>query len=111
MQAPSVFDHVPDMKIYPYIKITGFLLSDRGNEDWDGVTINYQISVWHRGINLGNLKVQDVQARVDALLHRTELCIVGVNIVAHNRVTTQILPEDDGRTLHGVQIFSVSIGE
>lgn len=108
---PKIFDHVPDSKSYPYIKIAIKPMQDRGNHDWEGVQFQYQIDVWNQGVNQGDLKVQQIQARVDELLHKQDICIDGWNIIVHRRSTIDILDEPDGRTKHGVQIFNLFLGE
>jgi len=108
---PKVFDHVPDMKSYPYIKIAIKPMQDRGNHDWEGVQFQYQIDVWNQAPNQGDLKVQQIQARVDELLHKQDICIDGWNVIVHRRSTVDILDEPDGRTKHGVQIFNLFLGE
>lgn len=109
--APKVFDHVPDHQPYPYVKIAIKPMSDRGNHDFEGVAFQYQIDVWNQGLNQGDLKVQQIQSRIDELLHKQDICIDGWNIIAHRRSTVDILDEPDGRTKHGVQIFNLFLGE
>lgn len=108
---PKIYDHVPDSRPYPYIKIAIKPMQDRGNHDWEGVQFQYQIDVWYQAPGQGDLKVQQIQARVDELLHKQDICIEGWNVVAHRRSTIDILDEPDGRTKHGVQIFNLFLGE
>lgn len=108
---PKIYDHVPDEKTYPYVKISIKPMQDRGNQEYEGVQFQYQIDVWNQGINQGDLKVQQIQARIDELLHKKDICIDGWNIVVHRRSTIDILDEPDGRTKHGIQIFNLFLGE
>ncbi len=107
----KVYDSVPDLKAYPYITMQIKPLADRANEDWDGVEINYQINVWYQAPGQGDLKVQQIQERIDELLHNQDICIDGWNVIVHRRTTVDILDEPDGRTKHGVQIFKLFLGE
>lgn len=108
---PNVFDSVPDEKPYPYVKIAIKPMSDRGNDTWEGVQFSYQIDVWYRSPGQGDLKVQQIQSRIDELLHKQDICVEGWNIIVHRRSTVDILDEADGRTKHGVQIFTIYLGE
>lgn len=108
--APKVYDSVPDQKSYPYVTMQIKPMSDRGNHDWEGVGLNYQINVWYQAPGQGDLKVQQIQARIDELLHKQDICVEGWNIIVHRRSTVDILDEPDGRTKHGVQIFKIFLG-
>lgn len=106
-----IYDSVPDQRVYPYVTIQMKPMNDRGNHDWEGVGIKYQINVWYRAPGQGDLKVQQIQERIDFLLHKQEICIEGWNIIVHRRETVDILDDPDGRTKHGVQIFNLMLGE
>ena len=108
---PKVFDHIPDNQPFPYIKIAIKPMADRANEQWDGVSFQYQIDTYLQGGDLGDKKVQQIQQRIDVLLHQEDICIDGWNIIVHRRSTVDILDEPDGRTKHGVQIFKLFLGE
>lgn len=108
---PKIYDSVPDQKSYPYVTMQIKPMADRGNHDWDGVGFNYQINVWYQAPGQGDLKVQQIQSRIDELLHKQDICVEGWNIIAHRRSTVDILDEPDGRTKHGVQIFKIFLGE
>ena len=116
--APKVFDSVPDETAYPYVKLMIKPTTNRDNESYDGVEINYQISVWNRG-DEGDKKTQAIQQRIEQLLlkkdaadYRTdELCIDGWNVVSHSRTLIDIAEEPDGRTRHGIQTFNLMLGE
>jgi hypothetical protein len=107
---PKVYDHIPDNLPFPYVKIAIKPMSDRANEEWDGVSFQYQIDVWVQGVNQGDLKVQQIQERIDQLLHASNICVDGWNVISHRRTTVDILDEPDGRTKHGVQIYKLFLG-
>ena len=106
----KIYDSVPDKKAFPYLTMWIKPLSNRDNEDWDGVEIDYQISTWYQGPGQGDLKVQQIQSRVDELLNKQDICIDGWNVISHRRVTVDIMDDPDGRTRHGVQIFKIRLG-
>lgn len=107
----KVYDFVPDNQPFPFITIGQGQWQNRGNEDFQGVEVDMEIHVWYRSPNRGRLKVQEIQKRIDELLHRQDPCIEDWNIIALNRKFVDILIEDDNVTLHGVQIFNLKIGE
>lgn len=109
--APKVFDSVPDGKQYPYITMQIKPLTNRDNESYDGVEINYQINVWHQGGSQGDKTVQSIQNRIDELLHKQDICIIGWNVISHTRTLVDIADDPDGRTKHGIQTFKLMLGE
>lgn len=108
---PRVYDHVPDVQKFPFVTLQIKPMSDRGNQSFEGVEIDYQINVWYRAPGRGDLEVQKIQERIDFLLHKRDICIEGWNIITHRRSTVNILDEPDGVTKHGVQIFNLMLGE
>lgn len=108
---PKVFDSVPDKKSYPYVTIQIKPTTNRDNEDFDGVEINYQINVWNQGTSQGDLAVQTIQKRIDELLNKQDICVEGWNVVSHKRTLVDITDDPDGRTKHGIQTFKLMLGE
>lgn len=108
---PKIYDHTPDNLPFPFARMSIKPMTDRANEDWDGVSFLYTIDTWSQAPNQGNLKVQQIQKRIDELLHQQDICIDGWNIVVHRRSTVDILDEPDGRTKHGIQTFKIFLGE
>ncbi len=108
---PKIYDSVPDARPYPYVKLQIKPMTDRGNHTDEGVALDYQIDVWAQKPNQGDLQVQQIQARIDELLHKQDICIDGWNVIVHRRASVNILDEPDGRTKHGIQIFKLFLGE
>lgn len=108
--AGKIFDHVPDSSPYPYVKMAVKPLTDRGNESWDGVNVEVKLSVWYQAAGLGDLKVQQIQKRIDELLHNVSISINGWNIIAGRRKSVDIMDQPDGRTKHGLQLFNYLLG-
>lgn len=110
--AQKIFDHVPDNSPYPYVTMRIKPMTDRSNEDWDGVLLQLTLEVWHQYPGLGDLAVQQIQERLDQLMNNNNtVCIDGWNIVSNRRNTANILDEPDGRTKHGIQSFNLLLGE
>lgn len=109
--ANKIFDHVPDSQPFPFVVIGDGVWENRDHETLDGMEGNPIIHVWYRAPGRGRLKVQEIQKRIDELLHRTEPCIEDWNIVSLRRGTIEILVEPDNVTLHGIQTFNLMIGE
>lgn len=107
----KVYDFVPDNQIFPFIVISDPASTDRGNHSWEGLSVDLTINVWYRAPGRGRLKVQEIQKRIDELLHNTEPCIDGWNIVVLRRASVNIVTEEDNVTLHGIQKFKLFIGE
>lgn len=107
----KVFDRVPDELPFPFITIGDIIIDDRGNHTWEGLSATITINSWYREANAGRKKVQEIQNRIDQLIHKQDPCIEGWNVVSLRRGPANILIEDDNITIHGVQKFNLLIGE
>ena len=107
----KVYDFVPDKQVFPFVTIGEGKWEDRGSHTLEGLKSELIINVWYRAPNRGRLKVQDIQKRIDELLHVQDPCIEGWNIVVLRRKFVDIIVEDDNVTLHGIQTFNIMIGE
>ena len=107
----KIFDFVPDKQPFPFITIGAGVWTDRGNETYEGWENDLQIHVWYRAPGRGRLKVQEIQKRVDELLHRQDPCIEDWSIIVLRRKFVDIIVDDDNVTLHGIQNFKLMIGE
>lgn len=104
-----VYDTVPQGVAYPYVSIKVKPFTARDNQSWRGWTARLQVNVWN---NVPSDKsVQDIQKRIDELLHDKEDNLNGWNNLSFRIVSVDILDEPDGKTKHGVQIFNVLLGE
>jgi len=108
---PKIYDFVPDNKPYPYIKLNIRPWTDRANHTKDGFAAEPTIDVFYRAPGRGDLKVQQIQKRVDELLHNTDICVEGWNIIVFRRAFIDIMTEPDNVTLHGIQKFKLFLGE
>lgn len=105
----KIYDTVPDDMPYPYVVLYIMPLEDRGCHTLEGFESEFQISVWSQ--ERGNLPIQNIQKRIDELLHKSEPCIDGWNILSLRRTVVDIQIEDDNITRHGIQRFKILIGE
>ncbi len=107
----KVFDHVPDNTAYPYVVLHITPWNDRGSHNTEGFETEFQITTWYRAPGRGDLKVQDIQARIDTLLHTVDISISGWNTLVLRRTFVDILTDDDGVTKQGIQRFKLLIGD
>lgn len=108
----KVFDFVPDNTPYPYLVMQILPWTDRGSHTYEGFACEFQITTWYRKDNSrGNLPVQNIQKRIDELLHKTDPCIEGWNIISIRRTFVDILTDDDNVTKQGIQRFNLLTGE
>lgn len=107
----KVYDRVPQEKSYPFVTIGDMQWDDRGNHTWEGWQGLLTINVWYREPNAGRKGVQEIQKRIDELVHKTDPCIDGWNIVVLRRSSVNIVMEPDNITLHGIQKFNLMLGE
>lgn len=108
--SPFVYDHVPDDTAFPYIQIRILPWTDRGNHTNEGLACEFQITVWYQEPGRGNAKVQDIQERIDQLIHSQEFCIDGWNIILCRRTFIDILTDEDNVTKQGIQRFQLDVG-
>lgn len=106
-----IYDNVPDKRIYPFVVVGAGAWNDRGNHSWDGWDVRLQLDIWYRAPERGRLAVQNIQARIDQLLHRVDICVDGWNVIVCRRQLVDIFYEEDNVTLHGVQIYKLQLGE
>lgn len=107
----KVFDFVPQDEPFQYIIMDFDPWTNRSNETWRGWQCQFALEVWYREPKRGKLGVQQIQARLDELLHNTRPCIDGWNIIALNLVEASIEPQQDTVTQRGLQRFNLLIGE
>ena len=107
----KIYDYVPQNSKYPYVVIGFNPQTDRGSHTTEGWDSPLVINVWSRVPNRGRIQVQDIQAIIDKLLHKADICIVGWNIINLRRETNHILPEPDSVTYQGIQTFNLLLGD
>lgn len=108
----KVYDFVPDNEPFPYIMIESKPWKDRGNQTWEGLDSRFIIHVFNQAVGgRGDLPVQNIQYRIDQLLHEQDICIDGWNTIVLRREMFTIMTDPDNVTKHGIQRFKLFIGE
>lgn len=110
-----VLDHVPDNQASPYVVIQIKPWEDRGNYTYEGLSATLTIHTWYTPgssatTGRGDKQVQLIQKRIDEILHRSQLEIVGWSNLILRRSLVDILVEPDNVTRHGVQQFKLFVG-
>jgi len=107
----KIYDYVPQKSVYPYVVIGFNPQTDRGSHTTEGWDSPLLINVWARDPNRGKKQVQAIQAVIDKLLHKADICIEGWNIINLRRDTCNVIPEPDSVTYQGIQTFNLLLGE
>lgn len=107
----KVFDHVPQDEPEPYVVIQMLPMNDRSNYTYRGFEAEVQITTWYRSPRRGQLGVQNIQKRIDELLHKAIICISGWNTLTLYASFIGIEAGDDNVTLQGIQRYKLQIGE
>lgn len=107
----KIFDFIPNNQSFPYIQLQIKPWEDRGNHTNEGLSAVITVHTFYRSPNRGDKKVQEIQQRIDTLLHNKDLCFDGWNVISFRRQLIDILIEEDSVTLHGVQKYNLLLGE
>jgi hypothetical protein len=113
--ADKIYDYVPDNKVFPYITMSIKPWLDRGNYTHEGLSCLLQISTWYQpGASpfkgRGDYRIQQIQKRVDELLHKKPIAISGWNTLILRRALIDIITDQDNVTRHGIQQFKLFLG-
>lgn len=106
--ANRVLDVAKPEQLCPFITIGDIQWEDRGNHSWEGLGAVITVNTWVQ--EPSRKRVQEIQKRIDEILHNSEPIITGWNIVGLRRGTTNIIVDPDNITLHGIQTFNLMIG-
>lgn len=111
----KIYDYVPQNTSFPYITMNISPWEDRGNHTNEGFSCTFQIDVWYQpgGSSYhgrGNYRIQQIQKRVDELLHKYNLSVSGWNTLILRRSLVDIITDQDGVTKHGIQQFKLYLG-
>jgi hypothetical protein len=109
----KIYDIPPQDAAYPFVTLQINPWTDRGSHTTEGWDADPQINVWYRAPNSGLLKTQQIQARIDFLIHNKnpDICFDGWNVIVLRRSFVDILVQPDNVTLQGVQRFKLLLGE
>ena len=104
----KVHDNAPDNSDYPYVVVGDDDLSDFSSHTNDGFEGDVTVDTWTQ--SEGRKQCKAIQERIYTLLHNIDLGIVGFKTISFRCTLTNILKDPDGRTHHGVQVFSILLG-
>lgn len=104
----GVFDHVKDNFNRPYIVIADDNFGDFSGHTFDGFEGELRIHTWAE--SRGHFEVKRIQNRVYELLHNYDPAITGFCTISFRCTLTEVELDPDGRTYHGIQIFSFLFG-
>jgi len=111
----KVVDHVPDTMEYPFVVMEISPFEDRGNYTTEGLEATLTIHTWYRPgasshTGRGDKKVQEIQKRIDEILHKSQMEITGWRNLNIRRTLIDILTDTDNVTRHGIQQFKLLLG-
>ncbi len=101
-----VYDSVPqDTTNYPYVNIGDDTFTDFDGDDFTGFDGTLTVHTWSTAD--GRIEIKNLQGEIYDLLHRTNLVILGYNVITIDQVYADSFLETDGLTRHGVQRFRI----
>ena len=105
----GVCDHTVHEQAFPYITIGQASFTDRGSYTTQGWRGEITINTWSR--SYGRLEAQEIMAEIDRLLHCQDLNMTDWSTLNLRRAFNEILVEDDSVTYHGVQRYTLYMGD
>jgi hypothetical protein len=103
----DVYDFVPDNSAFPYVKVGEETSVDNGTKTLQG---NEHTLVIHTFSQYrGSKEVKNIMARIYTLLHESSLSVSGASLVNLRFEFSDVIKENDGLTMHGLQRFRAII--
>lgn len=103
--AASVFDHVPQGSVFPYIALGSLSSRPLETQQGGGHDITLDIHCYSRG--LGMKEARAIMAAVAACLHHADFALSGHGLVSCRLAGQETALEQDGETRHGAQRFNI----
>lgn len=103
----DVYDFVPDNSSFPYIKIGEETSVDNGTKTLQGSEHTLVIHIFSQ--YRGSKEVKNIMARIYALLHESNLSVSGASLVNLRFEFSDVIKENDGLTMHGLQRYRAII--
>ena len=100
---PRILDFVPQQTVFPYITI-----GDIQTHDWSTATEtgeDHRIVIHSFSRYNGRKESREIEKRLCELLHDAALPLAGHTLIRMHFLVSDILPEADGRTYHGLTRF------
>lgn len=95
-----VYDRVPESRVFPYISFGSSDIVDDSAECIEAETHTIQLDVWSRAVGKGECK--NLVDGIKKALQRDEPVIADNAIVEMEVRFTQVVPDPDGLTTHGI---------
>ena len=104
-----VFDQVPKGRSTPFVTIGEFTVIDGSTQSIDGQELTLNVHSWDQEQSTRRLK--QMMAAVLAALHDTDLELDDDELAVVNCrfLSSVILRDPDGKTVHGVQRFKIVV--
>ena len=104
-----VFDQVPKGRSTPFITIGEFTVIDGSTQGIDGQELTLNVHSWDQEQSTKRLK--QMMAAVLSALHDTDLELSDHDLTAVNCrfLSSVVLRDPDGKTVHGVQRFKIVV--
>lgn len=109
--AVPVYDAVPPSSedTFPRITFGQSFAVDWSDKGEDGEDTDITIDVWSR--KRGRKQAGQIMKAIDVLLHDASLTVAGAEFVMIRRTTSRIIRDEDGKTHHGILVYSAFIHE
>lgn len=103
--ADSVFDHVPQASVFPYIVLGDIASRPLETQEGGGHDITMDIRVFSR--SPGMKEARGIMAAVGACLHDADFAVSGQSLVLCRLVSQRATLAADGETRAGVMTFRI----
>jgi hypothetical protein len=106
----GIYDFIPQEKCFPFVQVGEATHEERDSHTTNGFTSTIHINCWSQVTN-GRGKCLDIQGAIYDALHKANLAIDCFATVTCHQSFSTIIVEDDTVTYHGIQRFTIMIGE
>jgi hypothetical protein len=101
--AGRIFDDVPQGTTLPYVTLGRATAQDWSTGSEDGTEHVFTVHVWSGA--RGKQQAHEVLGAVRAALHGQPLAVAGHNLINLRHEHTEVRPDPDGETIHGLARF------
>lgn len=111
LQSYSVYDDVPQVPSYPYVRIGETTVMPFDTDESQGLEITVTLHTWSQYD--GNFEVKTIQLDLYNRLHRQEslVSVAGYNTVGITLDGSDVFLDEDGETRHGITRFRIILEE
>ncbi len=98
---------VPDSATFPYLTIGSGTVLDDDDKVTEGEEITFVVESWSQGY--GEQETLEMLAAAKTALHTRTLTVTGWGLSVLRLVNQNVLPDPDGKTLHGVARYRAKL--